>query len=194
MWTGPATLSNINVPSHLIAYINVRITLAPHRACTPPLTTAVCTRSCVSLAFPPDPICWRSSCTLEPAIPSRACVDERSPRRPTDGRQEPERGSVDRFSAKPRRASADRAATRQSYEEDCVINRRRGWRVRLVGCLVVGIGVIAARPAAAQSTIFNIPTTDTVAPKKGYFEFDYMPQAPTPDTGTFQIFTPRFVA
>jgi len=75
-----------------------------------------------------------------------------------------------------------------------VINRRRGWRVQLVGYLVMGIAMLAAGPAAAQSTIFNIPTTDTVAPKKGYFEFDYLAQAPTPDVGAFQIFTPRFVA
>jgi hypothetical protein len=55
------------------------------------------------------------------------------------------------------------------------------------------LGVFTA-PAAAQSTIFNIPTTDTVAPKKGYFEIDYLAQLPTPDFGAFQIFTPRIVA
>ena len=48
--------------------------------------------------------------------------------------------------------------------------------------------------AMAQSTIFNVPTTDTVAPKKGYFEFDYLLQAPKPeDSGRVQVFAPRIV-
>jgi hypothetical protein len=47
--------------------------------------------------------------------------------------------------------------------------------------------------AAAQSTIFNIPSTDTLTPKKGYFEFDYLVQLPAPDSGQFQIFAPRLV-
>jgi hypothetical protein len=63
----------------------------------------------------------------------------------------------------------------------------------LVGGLMVGLAVVAVQPAAAQSTIFNIPTTDTVAPKKGYFEFDYLAQLPKPDSGQFQIFMPRLV-
>ena len=41
-----------------------------------------------------------------------------------------------------------------------------------------------SEPAAAQSTIFNIPSTDTVAPKKVYFEFDYVMQLPKPDAYT----------
>jgi hypothetical protein len=61
--------------------------------------------------------------------------------------------------------------------------------------LAVGLlfGVVAAKPAAAQSTIFNIPSTDTVAPGKGYFEFDYLMQLPKPDAGQFQTFAPRIV-
>jgi hypothetical protein len=52
----------------------------------------------------------------------------------------------------------------------------------------------AAGSARAQSTIFNIPTTDTVSPKKGYFEFDYLVQAPVDDgAGRTQIFLPRLV-
>src|SRR5262245_7175745 len=48
--------------------------------------------------------------------------------------------------------------------------------------------------ALAQSTIFNVPTTDTVAPKKVYFEFDYLPQIPkTEGIGRIQIFNPRIV-
>jgi hypothetical protein len=48
--------------------------------------------------------------------------------------------------------------------------------------------------AYAQSTIFNIPTTDTVAPRNAYFEFDYLPQVPTTEgIAQTQIFTPRIV-
>jgi hypothetical protein len=63
----------------------------------------------------------------------------------------------------------------------------------LVGGFVLGLAVVSAQPAAAQSTIFNIPTTDTVAPKKGYFEFDYLMQLPKPDAGQFNTFAPRIV-
>ena len=59
--------------------------------------------------------------------------------------------------------------------------------------LIVGLGVAAVRPAAAQSTIFNIPSTDTVSPGKGYFEFDYLMQLPKPEQGQFQTFAPRIV-
>jgi hypothetical protein len=46
----------------------------------------------------------------------------------------------------------------------------------------------------AQSTIFNIPTTDTVSKGKGYFEFDFLAQAPGPTAGarTF-IYNPRLL-
>jgi hypothetical protein len=71
-----------------------------------------------------------------------------------------------------------------------VANRRCGVRL----ALVLVLGLIAIRPAAAQSTIFNVPTTDTVAPKHVYFEFDYLPQIPEPDGGDrFQTYTPRVV-
>jgi hypothetical protein len=59
--------------------------------------------------------------------------------------------------------------------------------------LGVGMMMIAAQPAAAQSTIFNIPTTDTLTPKKGYFEFDYLVQVPVPEAGQFHIVAPRVV-
>ena len=72
-------------------------------------------------------------------------------------------------------------------------NRGCGLKSLLVGSFVLGLAVVTAQPAAAQSTIFNIPTTDTVAPKKGYFEFDYLAQLPKPDAGQFQIFMPRIV-
>ena len=72
-------------------------------------------------------------------------------------------------------------------------NRRSDVVSKLVLALALTAAVVMVRPAAAQSTIFNIPTTDTVSPKKGYFEFDYLVQAPAPDSGQFQIFLPRIV-
>ena len=65
------------------------------------------------------------------------------------------------------------------------------WVIRLA--IGVALGAVVVQPAAAQSTIFNIPSTDTVAPKKGYFEFDYLMQLPKPDAGQFQVFAPRIV-
>jgi hypothetical protein len=45
----------------------------------------------------------------------------------------------------------------------------------------------------AQSTIFNIPTTDTVSKGKAYAEFDFLPQAPAPDGFRTYIYNPRLV-
>jgi len=45
----------------------------------------------------------------------------------------------------------------------------------------------------AQSTIFNIPTTDTVSKGKGYFEFDFLAQAPQNVTTRTYIYNPRLV-
>ena len=55
--------------------------------------------------------------------------------------------------------------------------------------------MLIAQSAMAQSTIFNIPSTDTVDKGKAYFEFDFLPQAPGPDVGAIIIiYNPRFVA
>ncbi|HKF65212.1 MAG TPA: hypothetical protein VKB36_01740, partial [Vicinamibacterales bacterium] len=52
--------------------------------------------------------------------------------------------------------------------------------------------VLVTQSAWAQSTIFNIPSTDVVATGKGYFEFDVLPQAPGPDAGSsIGIYNPR---
>lgn len=60
--------------------------------------------------------------------------------------------------------------------------------------LALAAAVAFGQAAMAQSTIFNIPTTDTVSPKKGYFEFDYLVQAPTADgADRVQIILPRIV-
>ena len=53
--------------------------------------------------------------------------------------------------------------------------------------------MLGARSARAQSTIFNIPSTDTVDKGKGYFEFDSLPQAPTPTAGSIVVSNPRFL-
>ena len=54
--------------------------------------------------------------------------------------------------------------------------------------------VLLPQTARAQSTIFNIPSTDTVGKGMGYFEFDFLPQAPGPDTGAkIIIYNPRLV-
>src|SRR6478609_2203875 len=46
----------------------------------------------------------------------------------------------------------------------------------------------------AQSTIFNVPTTDIVAKGKVYFEFDFQPQLPEPSgSSRIVIYDPRLV-
>jgi hypothetical protein len=47
--------------------------------------------------------------------------------------------------------------------------------------------------AMAQSTIFNIPTTDTVSKGKQYFEFGVMPQLPASKDTRSYLYNPRFV-
>jgi hypothetical protein len=65
--------------------------------------------------------------------------------------------------------------------------------------IVFALGVIGAltvlqrQTAFAQSTIFNIPTTDAVAPKKVYFEFDFLSHLESHDNGGFQTYDPRVV-
>ena len=57
---------------------------------------------------------------------------------------------------------------------------------------VLAAGVMSGT-AMAQSTIFNIPSTDTVGKGQGYVEFDFLPQAPTPATGAIVFVNPRVV-
>lgn len=45
----------------------------------------------------------------------------------------------------------------------------------------------------AQSTIFNIPSTDVVAAKKTYLEFDFISHLEGHDEGGFQTYVPRAV-
>jgi hypothetical protein len=60
--------------------------------------------------------------------------------------------------------------------------------------MIVLVFTFAAQAAMAQSTIFNIPTTDAVAKGKAYFEFDFLPQAPAAE-GAQRVYTynPRLV-
>ena len=62
----------------------------------------------------------------------------------------------------------------------------------ILALTIVLLVALTGQVAMAQSTIFNIPTTDTVAKGKGYFEFDYLGQLPGPDPGNrFDYFVPR---
>jgi hypothetical protein len=61
----------------------------------------------------------------------------------------------------------------------------------LSGLFVARLFVVTAQTAMAQSTIFNIPSTDTVSKGKGYFEFDFLPQAPGSGTTRTYIYNPR---
>lgn len=73
-------------------------------------------------------------------------------------------------------------------------NLKRRIQVAVIGSSLTLLFVIScAQTAMAQSTIFNIPSTDTVAPKKVYTEFDYLANLPKMDSGMFQWFVPRVV-
>src|SRR5213593_2321085 len=54
-------------------------------------------------------------------------------------------------------------------------------RIMSIATLMLLFLIIPVNVALAQSTIFNIPTTDTVSKGKGYLEFDYLPRMPKPD-------------
>ena len=47
--------------------------------------------------------------------------------------------------------------------------------------------------ARAQSTLFNIPSTDVVAPRRTYLEFDFVSHLEPHDEGGFQAYVPRAV-
>ncbi|HYR84591.1 MAG TPA: hypothetical protein VE422_10985 [Terriglobia bacterium] len=65
---------------------------------------------------------------------------------------------------------------------------------RFSRCCAVLLFVFSGKAAMAQSTIFNIPTTDAVAKGKVYFEFDYLHQTPkTEGADRLHIIVPRGV-
>ena len=47
--------------------------------------------------------------------------------------------------------------------------------------------------AVAQSTLFNVPSTDVVTKKKVYLEFDFLSHFTSHTNGGFQIYAPRAV-
>jgi hypothetical protein len=54
------------------------------------------------------------------------------------------------------------------------------------------MATLGCHQAIAQSTLFNIPSTDAVAEKKAYFEFDYMRQMPK-NASRNDVYAPRIV-
>jgi len=71
---------------------------------------------------------------------------------------------------------------------------KRRFTLAAIGrCLALLVVMSFAQIAMAQSTLFNIPSTDVVAPKKVYAEFDYFANLPKQDSGMFQWFVPRVV-
>jgi hypothetical protein len=55
------------------------------------------------------------------------------------------------------------------------------------------LALITATNVLAQSTLFNIPSTDVVAKKKVYVEFDFISHLEEHRTGGFQAYVPRAV-
>jgi len=68
-----------------------------------------------------------------------------------------------------------------------------------VKSIVTGVFVFAlllsasSNRVAGQSTLFNIPSTDVVAKKKVYLEFDFLSHLESHDKGGFQAYIPRAV-
>jgi hypothetical protein len=68
----------------------------------------------------------------------------------------------------------------------------KNFKIIALGLLLISI--LLGGQAMAQSTIFNIPTTDTVAKGKAYAEFDFLPQVPGYDDGSrLYLYNPRLV-
>ncbi len=65
---------------------------------------------------------------------------------------------------------------------------------KLVQCaLLLLCGLTLSGSAAAQSTLFNIPSTDVVAKQKTYVEFDFISHLESHRDGGFQTYIPRVV-
>jgi len=64
----------------------------------------------------------------------------------------------------------------------------------VTGVFVVTLIALAIpKNASAQSTLFNIPSTDVVAKKKVYLEFDFISHLESHRNGGFQAYVPRAV-
>jgi hypothetical protein len=55
------------------------------------------------------------------------------------------------------------------------------------------ITLLGSQQTNAQSTLFNIPSTDVVAKKKTYLEFDFISHLKSHEDGGFQAYVPRVV-
>jgi len=66
-------------------------------------------------------------------------------------------------------------------------------KYRVLAQIIFLILVACSGQVLAQSTIFNIPTTDTVSKGKVYAEFDFMPQIPATDVSRTYVYNPRLV-
>ena len=60
-------------------------------------------------------------------------------------------------------------------------------------CALFTITFFESRKTRAQSTLFNIPSTDVVAKKKTYLEFDFVSHLESHQNGGFQAYVPRAV-
>jgi len=56
--------------------------------------------------------------------------------------------------------------------------------------LITLIALAIPKNACAQSTLFNIPSTDVVAEKKVYLEFDFISHFESHSKGGFQAYVP----
>lgn len=66
-------------------------------------------------------------------------------------------------------------------------------KCRLLSQLSLLMLVFCTGIAKAQSTIFNIPTTDTASKGKAYAEFDFLLQVPAADSSRIYAYNPRVV-
>lgn len=66
---------------------------------------------------------------------------------------------------------------------------------RIIAALgaTVLLTLLADAAAVAQSTLFNVPSTDVVSKKKVYLEFDFLSHFESHADGGFQIYAPRAV-
>jgi hypothetical protein len=60
-------------------------------------------------------------------------------------------------------------------------------------CALCAVTLLDSRTARAQSTLFNIPSTDVVPEKKVYLEFDFIGHLESHAGGGFQAYVPRAV-
>ena len=77
--------------------------------------------------------------------------------------------------------------------------RSKSYNMLRLKSIAWALGVLCAMTlfdtpkAQAQSTLFNIPSTDVVAPRKTYLEFDFISHLEPHDEGGFQAYVPRAV-